>query len=368
MADGERKALVVQRPRSLAEVGAGARKILSSVVSDALTVASSREKALTSTLFRIGNYEFREPDYAQILLWAKALAIDPEALVKRLEKTSYTFRDHEFSFENTTAFRVEKGAIVSLAWDCAALPVTSFDWVRGLSIKEIAVFGATAKYNEITFQLPSLEWLIIASTKLTKLDLINLPNLTYIQCLNNQLTELNLLKLPSLMWLSCGDDQLIVLNICDLPRLAILNCRNNQLTELNLSNLPDLIHLDCRSNRLTSLELSQAPSLTGIFCLENRLTELNLSKFKSIEIIFCSSNRLRELKLPTGPSLTRLYCAANQLGELDLSSVPNLVYLVCGKNLVTELNVTTNKALIQLQCNSSVRVVTLPSQNFRRYE
>ena len=45
MADDERKALVVKGPRSLAEVGAGARKILSSVVSDALTVASSREKA-----------------------------------------------------------------------------------------------------------------------------------------------------------------------------------------------------------------------------------------------------------------------------------------------------------------------------------
>ena len=87
MADDERKALVVQGPRSLAEVGAGARKILSSVVSDALTVVSSREKALTSTSLRIGSYEFREPDYRQILIWAKALAIEPEALVRRLETT-----------------------------------------------------------------------------------------------------------------------------------------------------------------------------------------------------------------------------------------------------------------------------------------
>ena len=95
MADDEHKALVVQRSRSLAEVGAGARKILSSVVSDALTLTYSREKALTSTVFRIGSYEFREPDYAQILNWANRLDIDPEALVRQLSADSFTHNESD---------------------------------------------------------------------------------------------------------------------------------------------------------------------------------------------------------------------------------------------------------------------------------
>jgi|SRR5271166_1292522 len=366
MADDERKALVVQGPRSLAEVGAGARKILSSVVSDALTVASSREKALRSTPFRIGSYEFREPDYRQIMIWAEALEIDPESLVRRLETTSFTSSEHGYSFEDTTAFGVERGAIVSLAWDFAALPLNSFDWVRGLSIREIAVFGATAKHNQITFQLASVQWLKIASTNLTKLDLSNLPNLTYIHCLNNQFTELNLLKLSALKMISCDNNQLTVLNIYDLPDLGILNCRNSRLTELNLSKLPVFVHLDCRSNRLTSLEFSQMPSLEGLFCHDNQLTELNLSNVPRLWVLWCESNRLSELDLSNAPELTSLICTENQLTELDLSAVPNLTKLHCEKNLITELDVTANTALTQLRCDPSVRVVKLPSQNFER--
>jgi hypothetical protein len=140
MADDERKALVVQGPRSLAEVGAGARKILSSVVSDALTIVSSREKAVTSTLFRIGSYEFREPDYSQILIWARALRICPVALVNTLEKTCF-----RYGWLPKVAFAVEQGAIVSLPWDVVALAHRCFVWVgcttggfRGLADWRIA--------------------------------------------------------------------------------------------------------------------------------------------------------------------------------------------------------------------------------------
>ena len=108
----------VQGPRSLAEVGAGARKILSSVVSDTLTLASSKEKPLTSTLFRIGSYEFREPDCSQILMWSRALGVDPVALVNTLEKTCFTLRGYP-----DVVFTVEQGAIVSLAWDVIAQPI-----------------------------------------------------------------------------------------------------------------------------------------------------------------------------------------------------------------------------------------------------
>jgi hypothetical protein len=114
--EDESKALVVRGSRSLAEIDAGARSILSGVVTDALRVARGRETELVAALFRIGRYEFREPDYQQILIWAKALEIDPVALVDALEQTC--FRYEEFP---KVAFAVAQGAIVSLAWDVVAL-------------------------------------------------------------------------------------------------------------------------------------------------------------------------------------------------------------------------------------------------------
>ena len=184
MADDERNALVIQGPRSLAEVGAGPRNILSNVVSDALTVARSRETALSAARFQIGRYEFCEPDYSQILIWAKALEIDPEAFVQQLEKTSFTQRARslyrsearDISEVTTTVFKVERGAIVSLAWDFFHLRIKTFDWVSGLSIQAIAVFDQFAlDYAVISFSLPFLRSLFIGPIHLTKVDSVQSP-------------------------------------------------------------------------------------------------------------------------------------------------------------------------------------------------
>jgi hypothetical protein len=319
MADGEQNALVVQGQRSLAEVGAGPRSILSSVVSDALAVARSREKALAAARFRIGNYGFREPDYSQLLIWAKALEIEPEALVQQLEKTSF-----EYPSETKNIFTVEQGAIVSLAWDLKALPLKTFDWVRGLSIWELAVFGKEAEHPNISFSLPCLRWLFIGSIKLKKLDLSNVPNLTE------------------------------------------LSCSENQLTRLDLSHAPNLTKLDCYKNQLTRLDVSNVPGLTGLLCSENQLTEFDLSNVPNLTSLLCSENQLTKLDLSNVPNLTDLYCPNNQLTELDLSNVPGLTKLHCRNNRLTKLDVRANTALTELRCDPSVNVIKLPSQNFKR--
>jgi hypothetical protein len=54
------------------------------MVSDALALARSQAEAT----FQIGGYEFRSPDYRQILLWAEALKIAPTTVVQRLEGAS----------------------------------------------------------------------------------------------------------------------------------------------------------------------------------------------------------------------------------------------------------------------------------------
>ena len=362
MADDERKALVVQGPRSLAEVGAGARKILSSVVSDALTVASSREKALTSTSFRIGSYEFREPDYSQVLIWAEVLEIGPEALVQQFEKICF---DHWWFPK--VVFAVEQGAIVSLAWDVVALPLKNFRWVTGLTIRDLAIFGKEAVYKNVLLQLPSLRLLIIKSVKLIKLDLSNVANLTELWCEDNKLTELDLCDMPNLTKLSCGDNNLTELDLSGLPELTTLWCYDNNLTELALSSVPNLTSLLCHQNQLTDLDLSKVPNLIGLWCYDNNLTELDLSSVPNLTSLLCHQNQLTDLDLSKVSNLTNLSCDENQLTEVDLSAVPNLTKLHCEKNLITDLDVTMNTSLTELHCDGSVRVVKLPSQNFKRH-
>ena len=202
MADDERKALVVQGSRSLAEVGAGARKILSSVVSDALTVAYLRKKVLTSTVFRIGSFEFREPDYGQILTWANRLDIDSETLVQRL--SAYSFTDRARDWEKTI-FKVERGTIFSLAWDISELGFKELDWLPELSIQTLAVFDALGEtkrqsrpfdaqteQRNLSFSLQCLGKLFIGPINLAKVALSKVPTLEILVCERNGLSELDL--------------------------------------------------------------------------------------------------------------------------------------------------------------------------------
>lgn len=80
-----RNALIPRSSSALEKIGPGPKGILTRMVSDALAVARSKEKALTVARFRIGNYEFCEPDYRQIMLWGKALELDPQDVVQLLE-------------------------------------------------------------------------------------------------------------------------------------------------------------------------------------------------------------------------------------------------------------------------------------------
>ena len=56
---------------------------MSRLVEDAI---AARERRRQPNRRRIGNCEFREPDYSQILTWASAVGISPEDLVAKLQE------------------------------------------------------------------------------------------------------------------------------------------------------------------------------------------------------------------------------------------------------------------------------------------
>lgn len=81
----EEKALVLGKDSAITEQKAGTKAILNRMVTDAVSVARSRDPMLGSDRFPISDYEFNELDYRQIVKWAEQLDLSPEEVVERLE-------------------------------------------------------------------------------------------------------------------------------------------------------------------------------------------------------------------------------------------------------------------------------------------
>jgi hypothetical protein len=389
MAEEEHKALVVRPSTAVGRVSTGAESVLSRVVSDALILARSHSPA--SARFRVGSYEFREADYQQILLWAKALENTPEKIIEALEKTSFRVEDLD-----VISFQVKDGSISSLVWDINRLPVTEFVWIKDLKICEIAFIEGMRRWHRenrvsdrgrlvwrpkaISCHLPTLRRLACSDVCLRELDLSNVPCLTHLYCwgnygpqlvgLNlsnvpnlsclwyfdngeNKLTELDLSNVPKLAELRCGQNQLTKLDLSKVSELIELHCSNNQLTELDLSSMPELGKLDCYKNKLTEIDLSNVPELRVLSCGANQITELNLSNAPRLGTLSCHENQLTELDLSNVPELRVLSCSANQLTELDLSSVPELGILYGYKNKFTELDLSSVPELNECYCHTN---------------
>lgn len=319
MADKERNALIPLPSGGLENIGSGPKSILSGMVSDALALVRAREKSLAAARFRIGEYEFRDPDYRQILIWAKALELEPEVFIRRLEVEADL--KNRFFHRVVVPFKVEDGSIVSFEWNFDTFPISFFEWMSGLRIKKIG-FSGRARPTKIALCLPLLE---------------------YLDCAHMELTELDLSKVPALEELDCSNNELVGLILSNVPALTKLKCSYNKLVALDLLKVPLLTMLECRYNPLFKLDLSKIPALTKLDCMSTRLVELDLSKI---------------------PALTELVCFNNNLIELDLSMVPALTNILCNDNQFVELDIRGLGQLSSLTCDPSVTLKKLPTQNF----
>ena len=72
MNDNNSFAPVPKPPGSLEKAEPGAKRILSGMVADTLALANRDKFAPSQARFRIGEYEWCEPDYRQTLLGASA--------------------------------------------------------------------------------------------------------------------------------------------------------------------------------------------------------------------------------------------------------------------------------------------------------
>ena len=89
MSDKEDTSIVPRPSGELARIPPGASAIIDGMVNDATDIIRARD----TIRHKVGDYEFREPDYQQILLWAKAVGMTPDELVREMQCHQFVVSD-----------------------------------------------------------------------------------------------------------------------------------------------------------------------------------------------------------------------------------------------------------------------------------
>lgn len=323
--------LVPKSPSAVAKQQPGAERILSGIVGDALAlangkrepkptessrlrllraaielVAKAEEAPLAETKFRVGGYEWCEPDYRQILIWAKTLKLEPQQVIQRL-----LWRRDAQSPPSPMASEFNDGRIIKLTWNFDLLPIRDFQWVDDLEIVDFYAsysLPPSAQGIPVFYPiLPKLRSLTCQGLNIAELDLSGVPMLTKLDCVQNNLTELELGAVPMLTHLCCTTNQLTALDLSSTPMLTNLHCGNNRLAHIDLSSVPRLMNLGCSGNKLVKLDLSAVPMLTELFCPANRLVDLNLSSVPLLKFLNCYNNKLTDLDIRPLQNLETLF-------------------------------------------------------------
>jgi hypothetical protein len=330
------KALVPRPPSGVEKAVPGVKRILSGMVSDTLALAEQRAPAPTK--FRIGDYEWCEPDYRQILIWAEATGLKPEAVVARLLDQQSVLewqKEHLGDFWTYGEPLFADGRLLKVHLDLRLLRHRRLEWINGLQITDLQFIGASD------------------ATRLRDLGSLPLVRLVWLRCKEIGLTCLNLTGVPELEFLDCTVNRLEELQLHRVPKLITLWGGENELAELRFDQTPNLHFLDCWHNRLTRLDLSGLHRLGSAFCGENKLTELKLADLPNLRTLGCQANSLRELDLAEVPKLSSLGCFNNQISKLDLAGVPELDSLTCNRNQIAKLDLSQCNKLWHLDCDGN---------------
>ena len=363
MNDDDRRSLVPRPPGSLAQNEGKAPSVASRMTEGVLQVIQRDERSLSPARFKIGDYDFRKPDYQQILLWAKMLGLRPERVVITLAEAKFPFswedRDSLLcsltsSYDEIIEFQVENGAITSMVIDLDLLPLDNLEWVPGLLVQTLGFYHSYRKppFEFLPLLPDTVRQVAIGDLEIQKLNLANTPTLTHLVCWGNPLGEIDLSPVPELVKLHCAECELETLDLAPVPKLTHLNCQGNRLRALKLKPVGELEFLNCRENGISKLSLSSVPKLREIHCGENRFTKLVFPCLRDLGVLLCDGGfrrkgRLRELQIPELPNLVELCCESNRLQELDLCGVPRLQILCCEDNEIAKLDLSSVLELVE---------------------
>ena len=309
MPDNEDRSLISLPDGSLANTAVGAQRIVSAMVGEMLALTRQEQASIQSAKRKIGDYEFCDPDYRQISLWAVALSLAPEEVIKRLLDRKSMFHCGVRMASHRAGTDFKDGRITGLHWDLQCLPLEHFEWIEGLSIDHLSFFVPYGSRRSIA-AMP-----------------LHFPELFYLSCDRLGLTQLDLSHSAALEELECGENLLTQLDLSFVPRLKVLEVGSNALAELDLSFVPNLINLVCSENMIRKLPLALVPQLQELWCSGNGVIDLDLAAVPHLKHLSCEENQLTWLDLGCTPQLEWLECEGNPIAELDVRSLENLHYL-----------------------------------------
>jgi Leucine-rich repeat (LRR) protein len=339
MNDNPERAIVRLPESRLEKSASAANRIVAAMIDETLVLARSEALSLchqANARFTIGSYEWCEPDYRQILAWAKALALDPEIVIERL-LDDRSIRERPSRFPSWAGTRFEDGKIIALHWDLDHLPLEHFVWINGVDLLFLSFsahsfdHGGTGKIVK-TLQLP-------------------FPNLHSVSCGNLGLRELDLTRVGKLEVLECCRTHIAHLDLSCVPLLKALDCSETSVSELDLSHTPHLADLNCELTKVSALNLSRTPNLAGLICGDTEISELDLSEQPSLKQLICGRTNISFLNLCSAPRLTYLDCRETPIEELDLTAVPHLDLLWCSCTRIIELDLSQVSQLTSLDCD-----------------
>jgi len=163
------------------------------MVTDTLALAKKEQFIPTTARFRIGEYEWCEPDYRQILIWAKTLRLEPEEVIQRLQDGK---DDGLVPAESWGGTQFADGRLLKINWDFELLRMEDFEyvldgvahkdqkdfeWVEGLRTTHLSF--SCRKYSEPLYG---------------KTLKVALPELTHLACPGLGVTHLNLSSMSKL--------------------------------------------------------------------------------------------------------------------------------------------------------------------------
>ena len=133
MSTDDSKALIPQGSGSLSRIKPRrTNPIMQRMTRDILALLEEQNR-LEQARFTLGDYEFREPDYQQILRWAEAWGCSAEEVLDGLEDA--VFEDYYSEPKRQIIFTVEDGRIHSLVWDCDQFSAGAGRGMRGWTFK-----------------------------------------------------------------------------------------------------------------------------------------------------------------------------------------------------------------------------------------
>jgi Leucine-rich repeat (LRR) protein len=333
----------------LAQAADRASRILSAVSSDALAVASALPLLNAPRMRRVGDDEFTDQSYEQLLRWLGAIESEdgPRTLEELVSRLAERAEEWGIELPNDLGAASKKNWILS-----GDITVADLDDLRICNLHlsdNCRIISLSVLRNSISGEL--------------KLPLM--PNLTNFCCSDNQITALDLSSAGNIVSFYCAKNSIASLDLSPVKKLKELHCWQNRITRLDLSLVTQLTKLSCCSNQITDLDLSPVPHLTELYCHSNQITDLDLSPVPQLTSLWCDSNQITDLDLSWVPNLRRLRCGSNLLTELDLSGVPNLMELDCSKNKLSLLDISCCKFLVTVTCDFGVRVYRRSDQKVK---